>query len=230
MLLSDICIRRPVFATVLSLAVMLIEHDCVGRRSRRRQAILEPRECGRGRGILVAQSVQQLDGQRARQRHVVPRLQYFQQRFGCKSMDAEQSISQLIRALALRTVVNDPLRRASQVLHQHDPQRDGDGPQLADRERLHPLVGTHEPAQQLRIEAAVRVGDEGPDHPEDARISRERAAGELWQLPIVSGREVVADRPDLVLDHVVVVHQPLGRGSEGAPLGYSFPDSTIGVE
>ena len=64
---------------------------------------------------------------------------------------------------------------APQVLDQHDAQRDRDGPQLADRQRLDALIGAHEAAQHLGIEAAVGVGDEGPGDAEHARIAGERS-------------------------------------------------------
>ena len=65
--------------------------------------------------------------------------------------------------------------RAPQILDQHDAQRDRDRPQLADRQRLHALVGAHEAAQHLGIEAAVGVRDERPGQAEHARIAGERA-------------------------------------------------------
>jgi hypothetical protein len=102
------------------------------------------------------------------------------------------------------------LAPASKILHEHDPQRDRDRPQLADRQRLNALVGAQESAQHLGIEAAVRVSDKGPGHAEDPRIAGERSGGQLRQLPIIAGRQIVANFADLPLDEVVIVEQPLG--------------------
>jgi hypothetical protein len=66
---------------------------------------------------------------------------------------------------------------ASQVFDEHDAQRDGDRPQFADRQRLYPLIGGDEPAQHLRIEIAVGMGDERPGQPEHARVPGKRPAG-----------------------------------------------------
>ena len=61
---------------------------------------------------------------------------------------------------------HDPRCDAPQVLDQHDAQRDGDGPQLADGERLDLLVGPHVASQRFGIEQAVGVGDERPGEAE----------------------------------------------------------------
>jgi hypothetical protein len=64
---------------------------------------------------------------------------------------------------------------------------------------------------------AVGVGDEGPGQAEHARITSERAAGELGQLPVVARRQVVADLADLRFDQAVVIEQPFGGGDDTAP-------------
>ena len=93
-----------------------------------------------------------------------------------------------------------------------------DRPELADRQRLHVLVGAHEAAQHLGVEVAVGVGDEGPGEAEHARIAGERTVGQLRQLPIVAGRQIGADFANLPFDEVIVVDQPLGgrRDARGA--------------
>ena len=58
--------------------------------------------------------------------------------------DSEQPIGEGVGFLTRRPAPDDSLGDASHVLDQHDAQRDRDRPQLADRERLHALVGTHE--------------------------------------------------------------------------------------
>ena len=88
---------------------------------------------------------------------------------------------------------------------------DRDGPQLAERQRLDPLVGDHQAPEAVGVEAAVGMGDVGPGQAEDPRIAFEGTLGELGQLTVVVLRQVVPDLPELLLDDVEVVDQPLGR-------------------
>ena len=118
----------------------------------------------------------------------------------------------------------DLVGEAAQVLDQHDAQGDRDGPELADGQRLHALIGDQIAAQRLGIEMAVGVGDEGPGEAEHPRIARERPLGELRQLTIVAGRQVLADLADLRFDEMVVVEQPFG-GRHDAPPGLDLRDA-----
>src|SRR3990172_700888 len=72
--------------------------------------------------------------------------------------------------------------------------------------------------------------DEGPGDAEDPRIAGERSVGELRQLPVVAGRQIVADLADLLLDEVVVVEQPLGGRRDRSALPDRACDGAIGVE
>ncbi len=209
---------------------MLIAHDRVRRRAGRGQAVLEPRERRRCTGIAVAQPVQQLDGEGRRRLYAVPLPQNCGDRLCLTPIDPEQSIGQPVGLLANRPPARDQVRCATQVLDQHDPQGDGDGPELADRQWLHALVGGHEPGQQLRVESTVGVGDERPGESEHSRISGQRALRELGQLPIVAGRQVVPDLADLGLDDVVVVDQPLRGRRDRVPLGDRPRDGAMGLE
>jgi hypothetical protein len=62
------------------------------------------------------------------------------------------------------------------------------------------------------------MSDEGPRHAEHPRIARERSGGQLRQLPVVAGRQIVANLADLLFDEVVVVEQPLRGRCNGATL------------
>ena len=148
---------------------------------------------------------------------------------GFASAGAEQPVRDVVSLLPDGSPARDQLGCAPQVLDQHDPQRDGDRPQLADRQRLHALIGRHELAQQVRVEAAVGVRDECPRQPEHARIARQRAVGQLRQLPVVAGRHVVADLADLGLDDVVVVDEPFRRRRDGAARRDGLGDGAVRV-
>ena len=128
------------------------------------------------------------------------------------------------------TAVHDQFGETSEVFDQHDPERDRDRPELADRQRLHLLVGAHEAAQHFGIEVAVSVGDEGPGQAEHPRISGERPVGQLRQLPIVAGRQRGADFANLPFDEIIVVDQPFSRWRDGAALIDRFGYHAIGVE
>ena len=130
--------------------------------------------------------------------------------------ETEQAVGQLVGGLAIRPAAHDPFGEPAQVLDVQDAQADGDRPQLADRQRLDLLVGVDHPPQALGIEPAVGVGDVRPRQPEHARVSVEVAAGELRELPVVVGREVVADLPELLVDDREVVDQPLGGRGDRA--------------
>ena len=130
----------------------------------------------------------------------------------------------LARRYGCRTI---RFRRAPEVLDEEDPQRDRNRPELADRERLHALVGAHEADERLGIEVAVGVRDERPGQTEDSRVPGERPARELRQQAIEAARQVVADLADLLFDDVEVVDEPLGRRRDGPLLADRVADRTI---
>ena len=63
----------------------------------------------------------------------------------------------------------------------------------------------------LEIDAPLGVRDEGDGNLVDARISLQRPAGQLGQLPVVAAREALANLQDVLLHQVEVVEQPLSR-------------------
>ena len=127
----------------------------------------------------------------------------------------EQLSGQIVRVGAGDTPGGHLFGQAAPVLDQDDAQRDGHGPQLADGQRLHTLVGGNEAPQGVRIDMAVGMRDKGPGKAKYARVSGEGTLAELGQLAIVARRQVIADLADLRLHQVVVVQQPFGRGHHG---------------
>ena len=109
----------------------------------------------------------------------MPSIARQRRRVGGVIVHAEQLVGHEIGLFALRTVADDAHRRAPEILDQHDAQRDGHGPELTDGQRLHVLIGAHEAAEQVGIEAAVGVRHEGPGDAEDAWISDEGAFAQL---------------------------------------------------
>ena len=113
--------------------------------------------------------------------------------------------------------LHDPLGQAPQILHEHDPQGDGDGPELADGQRLHALESADEALERLGLEVAVGVRDEGPGETQDARVAVQGALRELGELAVEATREVLSDLAQDLFDDVEVVDEPLRRGNDGAP-------------
>ena len=196
---------------------MLVTHDLVGGRSLRRQAPFQPHQGRHNIRILVAQPLDELDSEGLRQRGLFVPLKDEGDWLGRMPVHAQEPVGQSICFPARCPAAHDALGRASKILHEHDPQRDRDRPQLSDRQRLDALVGAHEPAQHVGVETTVRMGNEGPRDAEHPRISDERSVGQLRQLAIVAGRQIVTDFPDLLFDNVVIVEQPLGGRRHGVP-------------
>ena len=69
--------------------------------------------------------------------------------------------------------------------------------------------------------------DVGPRDPENARISFQRAIGELGQLPVESARKVVANLANLLFDDMKVIDQPLRGGRDRAFLADCARDAAI---
>ena len=131
------------------------------------------------------------------------------QRPGRSPAEPEQLVRQRVGLMAGRAALHDPLGEAPEVLHEHHPQGDGDGPQLADGERLHALECADEALERVGLEAAVRVGDEGPGEAEHARVAFKGAFGELGELAVEAGRKILPDLPHDLVDDVEVVDEPL---------------------
>ena len=159
------------------LTLMLDPDDVVGGRPLARQALVQPEQRRRDVRVLIAQPLDELHREGGLQRRALEALEH--RRVHRPAVEAKQVVSQRVSNLTRRPPANDGFRQAPEILDEHDPQRDRHRPQLADRQRLHALVGAHEPAKHLGIEPAVRVRDEGPGQPVDARITSQRTVGQL---------------------------------------------------
>ena len=111
-------------------------------------------------------------------------------------------------AVALDPRGGDPRTHAPQVLDESQAQHDGDGPQFAQLQRGHRLVGRHETSQALHVHPSIAVRDRFQRDVVHARQARRRAAAQAGQLPAVALRQVPPGRADLLLDQVEVVEQP----------------------
>ena len=193
-----------------ALHLMLAPHQLVGACPLACQALLEPAHGRGGLGILVAQAMDELDGEAFGKAFPVIRLE------GpgvCGVIfNAQQAIGDEIGLLALGAPVDDAAGRTTQVLDQDDAERDRDGPQLADGERLDRLVRAHEAGERLGIEATVAMGHEGPGQAKHPRIVGQRSFAEFGKLAIVTRGKVGADLADLLLHEMEVIEEPFGGG------------------
>jgi hypothetical protein len=103
---------------------------------------------------------------------------------------------------------------------------DRDGPQFAERERLHTLVGADVAPEAVGLEAAVRVGDVSPHDPVHTGESLQVAFGDLGQEPVVPARQVVTYIAQLRVDDVIVVEEPRFRRGD-VLLGLHRLDDTV---
>ena len=210
------------------LALVFHAHELIGRRPQRRQPFLEPRQTGRRLGILLTQALDELYGKGDRQRGNVERPEG--QRSGRSPADAEQLVRQRVGVMAGGASLHDPLGQAPEILHEHDPQGDGDGPELADGQRLHALESADEALERLGLEVAVGVRDEGPGETQDARVAVQGALRELGELAVESTREVLSDLAQDLFDDVEVVDEPLRGRRDRAFLSDHRGDRAIALE
>jgi hypothetical protein len=209
------------------LPLVLEGSDLFARGALGRELLVEPAQRRDLVGILLAQPLGELDGKGRGQGLLLQARQHRTRVRRRPLPEAEQRVRQEVRFLARRSPLHDELRDATEVLDQQDAQRDRDGPQFADHERLHMLVGLHEPAERLGLEAAVGVGDERPGEADDARVSLEEALGELRQLAIEAPRQILANFADLLVDDVEVVDQPFRGRGDRALLAYRLRERPI---
>ena len=212
-----------------ALALLDMFHHLVDRGALHGEPFAEPAQRRRGPRIVVPQPLGDLRGEQFRQRTGIARGDVGLER-GMRLPRSEQAIRQRLGVVALAQPFGDLVGEPAQVFDQHDAKGDRHGPQLADGERLHPLVGGNEAPQRQRIEMAVGVCNEGPGDPEHARVAGEGPRRQLRQLPVIAGRQVIADLADLLFDQVIVIQQPLG-GRHHAAAAFQFGGAgTIGSQ
>ena len=198
------------------LPLVLDADDLVGRRPLGGEALVQPYEGGGHRRILVTEPLNKLHREGRSERPLLELLEGQGSRPRVVAAHSEEIVGEGVRGLARRTPTHDALRESSKILHQHHPQGDGDRPQLADGQRLDALIGQHESAEQIRIEATVRVRDKGPGDAVDTRIADKGPVGQLGQLPVEARRQIVADLAQLLIHDVEVVDEPFRRGHDRA--------------
>ena len=197
------------------LLLMLGADDFIRGSSLRGKAFVQPDQNWADLGIEVAQTLHQLHGKRALQWLIFETAQHSGGRNGRLAGGAEHAISKNIGFHARVAAAYDALGDAPQIFHQHDAQRDSYGPEFADGQRLHALVGADEAAQDFGIETAVVVRHKRPRNPENARKALQVAGSEFRQFAVKAGRKIVANFAQLLFDDEEIIYEPFRRGSDG---------------
>ncbi len=216
-------VRRDLF-------LVLEPHDLVGSQA----LLLDPfRQPGEGRGplrVALPQPLEQVDRKGRREGLAVERPHRFFPRLSRRFPDAEEGVGERLRLLAGDPATDDALGQPAQVLDQDEAQRDRDGPELSHGERLRGLIRDDEAPQGFGVEPAVGVRDEGRRQRVNAGIALERSGVELRKLAVVVLRHVVANLPQLLLDDVEVVDEPLGGGRDRPFFADRVGHRPIGLE
>ena len=137
-------------------------------------------------------------------------------------------VADQIRDLARRLVRAQPLGQAAQVFDQHHAQRRRQRPELAEREFASLLVSTEKAREQLFVERAIGVRDEGPRDAIDARQAGQRRVDQHRQVLKVAPWQTLVNLAELAFDQMKVVEQPLGRGADVVAAAGVVADVVLG--
>ena len=213
-----------------TLGMLLPGNHLVGRRPLGAQHLVEPVQDRYDRGVLVAKPLEELHGERVGQGAVAQAPHNLLPRLRLPAAETQQPVRQLVGPGPRLAGADDELRQPPQVLHQGHPEVDGDRPPLADGQRLNALVGADELSQGLQLKPAVGVGDVGPGQPVDAGVSHKVTLRDLGQQTVIALREVVPDVPDLFVDDVEVVEEPLRGRRDFLLLPHRLGNVPVGGE
>ncbi|OQB82729.1 MAG: hypothetical protein BWX88_03760 [Planctomycetes bacterium ADurb.Bin126] len=133
----------------------------------------------------------------------------------------------LQRQVAVLPPPGDAVRHPPQVLDQRQAEHDRHRPQLAQPQRRHALIRPHELRDHLGVDPAVGVADQLHRQRVHPREALQLARGQPRELAAVVRGQVLAGDADLLLDEVVVVEQPFGRGGHLAPLADRLGDRLV---
>ncbi len=189
-------------------------HELVAGEARFGQALVDPRHGQRERIAERLQPPRELRDERARHRRLLARHigGDEDQPGGIPACDVDHRIGPSNRDVAIGAIGADAVRNAAEVLDQREAQHDRNRPEFTQRERTDLLIGGHETAQRILVEAAVAVGDRLQGDVVDARKAGRQSFREHRQLPAVAARQMPACGADLLVDEIEVVEQPLAGG------------------
>ncbi len=210
------------------LPLVLGQHRAFDRESLGREAFFDPPVYRRERRIDVSEALNEAHGKRLIDSQLSPfgSLQHgFGDRLplrkaGRRFERRQHPFGEGVGLCALAPRDFHAAGEAPEVLDQRDAERDGNRPQLADRQRRDRLVRVEEILERLHVGAAVGVGDERCGDRVDARVTAELSPGKVRKLPLVVRGKVLTDFADLVEDEMEIVEEPFGSRRDGlAALG-----------
>ena len=200
------------------LLLVLRPHQLLDRQVGLGKPLFDPGERQRQRGALSLQPAREFRDERAHHRRVRPRHVRGQQDQALRVLFGD--LHHLFRP-AGGEVPGDasgdnPCPDAPEILDQRQAQHDGDGPQFAERQDGHRLVGRHETAETSRVHPSIAVRDRFMRDVVHARKSGRRSVQQAGQLPAVPLRQVPLGHADLFFDQVEVVEEPFPGGRDPA--------------
>ena len=158
--------------------------------------------------LMISQALRDLHQEHTADAAPIQQREQFVEARGGIGLDA---VADQVRDLARCLVGGEAFGQTAQILDQHHPQRGRQGPELAEREFTGLLIRAEKVREQVLVECAVSVRDEGPGHAVDARQTSERLVDEHRQITKVAPRQALVDLLQLTFDEVKVVEEPLGR-------------------
>jgi hypothetical protein len=198
--------------------LVLRPHQPLDRQVGLGKPLFDPGERQRQRGALSLQQAGEFRDERAHHRGVRPRHVRRQQYQALRVLFGD--LHHLFRPAGGEVPGDasgdDPCPDAPEILDQRQAQHDGDGPQFAQRQDGHHLVGRHETAETFRVHPSIAVRDRFMRDVVHARKSGRRSVQQARQFPAVILRQVPLGRADLIFDQVEIVEEPFPRRRDQA--------------
>ena len=122
-----------------------------------------------------------------------------------------------IGAVAIASAGGNTCGNTPQVLDKRQAQHNGNGPQLPQGKRRHPLVGRNNDAKIVFIHPAVHMGNQVPDYLVHPRQTGRNARTKTRQFAAVTPGKVFPCEQDLLLDQEEIVEEPRSGGQKTQP-------------
>ena len=200
------------------LLLVLRPHQLLDRQAGLGKPLFDPGERQRQGGALSLQSAREFRDERAHHRGVRPRHVRGQQYQALRVLfgDLHHLLGPAGGEVPVDASGDDPCSDAPEILDQRQAQHDGDGPQFAERQDGHRLVGRHETAETSRVHPSIAVRDRFMRDVVHARKPGRRSVQQAGQFPAVPLRQVPLGHADLFFDQVEVVEEPFPGGRDPA--------------
>ncbi len=190
--------------------LVLRPHQLLDRQAGLGKPLFDPGERQCKRGALSLKPAGEFRDERAHHRGVRPRHVRRQQYQALRVLFGD--LHHLFRPAGGEVPVDasgdNPRSDAPEVLDQRQAQHDGDGPQFAQLQDGHFLVGRHETGETFRVHPSIAVRNRFMRDVVHAGKSGRRSVQQARKFPAVPLRQVPLGRADLFLDKIEVVEEP----------------------